>query len=323
MRTRRLGAEGPTVSAVGFGAMVLSPGMYGAVDDDASIETIRHALDAGVTLVDTADIYGDGHNERLVGRAVADRRDEVVLATKGGLVPRDGRYGPDGSPEHLREALAASLDRLDVDAVDLYYLHSPDPEVPTEDSVAAMAAFVDEGTVRHLGVSNVTPDQLRRAHAAAPVTAVQQGYSLFERGPETPDENGDTLLDVCRELGVGLVAYGPLGHGLLTGTVEEADDLAEDDFRRRLPRFQAGNVEHNAALAARVREVATDLGVSPARLAVAWLLHRGEFVVPIVGTRSVDHLADDLAAADLELDAATLDRLAEAVPPEAVRGTQY
>ena len=322
MRTRRLGADGPTVSAVGFGAMVLSPGMYGAVDDNESVETIRHALDAGVTLVDTADIYGDGHNERLVGRAVADRRDEVVLATKGGLVPRDGRYGPDGRPEHLRGALASSLERLGVDAVDLYYLHSPDPEVPIEDSVAAMAEFVDEGTVRHLGVSNVTPDQLRRANATRPIAAVQQGYSLFERGPETPDD-GETLLDVCRELDVGLVAYGPLGHGLLTGTVEDADDLAADDFRRRLPRFRAGNVEHNAALAARVRAVATDLGVSPARLAVAWLLHRGEFVVPIVGTRSRSHLEDDLAAADLDLDDETLTRLAEAVPPGAVRGTQY
>jgi aryl-alcohol dehydrogenase-like predicted oxidoreductase len=175
--------------------MVLSPGMYGAVDDDESVETVRHALDAGVTLVDTADVYGDGHDERLGGRAVADRRDEVVPATKGGLVPRDGRYGPDGRSEHLREALAATPERLGVDAVDLRYLHSPDPAVPVEESVAATVEFVDEGTGRHLGASNVTPDQLRRAHAAGPVAAVQRGYSPFERGPEAPADDGETLLD--------------------------------------------------------------------------------------------------------------------------------
>jgi aryl-alcohol dehydrogenase-like predicted oxidoreductase len=323
MQMRRLGSDGPEVSAIGFGAMVLSPGMYGEVDDESSIETIRAGLDAGLTFLDTADIYGSGHNETLVGRAIADRREEVVLATKGGLVPNEGRFGPDGSPEHLREAVAASLERLDVDAVDLYYLHSVDPEVPIEDSVATMAEFVDDGHVHHLGVSNVTPGQLQRAHETHPIAAVQQGYSLFERGPEGEDENGDTLLGVCRELGVGLVAYGPLGHGLLTGSIEIETDLDEDDFRHRLPRFQAGNVEHNAALAARVREIAADVGVSPPQLALAWLLHRDELVVPIAGTRSVEHLESNLAAADIDLDAAALERLDEAVPRGAVKGTQY
>jgi aryl-alcohol dehydrogenase-like predicted oxidoreductase len=324
MKTRRLGIDGPEVSAIGFGAMVLSPGMYGEVDDEASIRTIRAGLDLGLTFLDTADIYGSGHNEELVGQAIADRREGVVLATKGGLAANEqGRFGPDGSPGYLREAVAASLGRLGVDAVDLYYLHSPDPEVPIEDSVAAMAEFVDDGYTHHLGVSNVTPGQLRRANETHPIVAVQQGYSLFERGPDEEDERGETLLEVCRELGVGLVAYGPLGHGLLTGSIGTQADLGENDFRHRLPRFQAGNVEHNAALAARVREVAADVGVSPPQLALAWLLHRDDLVVPIVGTRSVEHLEDNLVAADIDLDAATLDRLDEAVPRGAVKGTQY
>jgi aryl-alcohol dehydrogenase-like predicted oxidoreductase len=324
MKTRRLGSDGPDVSAIGLGAMVLSPGMYGEVDDDESVETIRHGLNMGLTFVDTANIYGAGHNEELVGRAIADRRSDVVLATKGGLVPNgEGRYGPDGSPAQLREALDTSRERLGIGVIDLYYLHSPDPGVGIEESVGAMAAFVEEGSVRHLGVSNVTPEQLRRAHAVHPITAVQQGYSLFERGPETEDESGESLLDVCRELGIALVAYGPLAHGLLAGSIEVVEDLREADFRHRLPRFQEGNVEHNAALASHVGEIARELDISPAQLALAWVLHQDDLVIPIVGTRSKEHLEANLAAVEVRLDDATLARLNEAVPRGAVRGTQY
>jgi aryl-alcohol dehydrogenase-like predicted oxidoreductase len=255
---------------------------------------------------------------------IADQRSDVVLATKGGLVPNDeGRYGSDGSPAQLREALDASRERLGVDVIDLYYLHSPDPEIEIEDSVRAMAAFAEEGSVRHLGVSNVTPEQLRQAHAVHPIAAVQQGYSLFERGPEIEDESGESLLDACRELGTALVAYGPLAHGLLTGSIEAVEHLREEDFRHRLPRVQEGDVEHNAALASHVAEIARELDISPAQLALAWLLHQDDLVIPIVGTRSKEHLEANLAAVEIRLDDATLARLNEAVPPGAVRGTRY
>jgi aryl-alcohol dehydrogenase-like predicted oxidoreductase len=196
-----------------------------------------------------------------------------------------------------------------------------DPETPIEESIAAMAEFVEDGRVRSLGVSNVTPEQLRDAHAAHPIVAVQQGYSLLDRSPEMRDESGESLLDVCRELGISLVAYGPLGHGLLTGAIEEADDMDAGDFRHRLPRLQSGNIEHNAALAAKLREVAADIDLSPPQVAIAWLLHQDDDVVPIVGTRSVDHLDSHLTAADVELDGATLERLNEAIPPGAVKGS--
>lgn len=319
---RRIGSDGPEVSAIGLGCMGMSFA-YGQRDDEGSAATLRRALDIGVTHFDTADMYGYGHNEELIGRTIGDRRDEYVLATKfanrgeldaqGNLV----RRWVDSSPQWAREALEDSLRRLRTDRIDLYYMHRRSPDVPIEDTVAAMADFVKQGTVRFIGLSEVSPATLRAAHAVHPITAVQMEYSLFTRFVE------DEMLATCRELGVGLVAYSPVGRGWLTGKITSPADLAADDFRRTVPRFAEENFAHNMALVQAVREVADELGATPAQAALAWLLAQGDDVLPIPGTKRVPYLEENMAAADLVLTPDQLRRLTAAVPPDAVAGERY
>lgn len=294
---RTLGRRGPEVSAVGFGTMGMSEGYYGPSDDDANADTIRHAVEIGVSLIDTADVYGaGGHNEMLVGRALAGIRDRVVLATKTGLVMSPEGLAVDARPERIRRALEDSLRRLRVDHVDLYYLHRVDPAVPVEESVGAMSQLVASGLVRHIGLSEVGPATLRRAHAIHPVAAVQSEYSLWNRDPEA------RLLPVMRELGVALVAFSPLGRGFLAGALPPATSPGEDDLRRRLPRFQGENLGRNLPIAERVAEVAARRGITPAQVALAWVLGRGGDIVPIPGTRRRARVEANLAAAGVLLD---------------------
>src|SRR5205823_8526908 len=280
MKTRRLGRQGPNVSEMGLGCMGMSE-FYGRPDEAEAIATIHRALDLGMNFLDTADAYGPFTNEKLVGRAIADRRDDVVLATKFGIVrSTDPKYrGIDGSPAYVRKACQASLDRLGVDYIDLYYLHRVDPKTPIEETVGAMAELVDEGKVRYLGLSEAAAATIRRAHAVHPITALQTEYSLWTRDPE------GEILSTVRELGIGFVAYSPLGRGFLTGKIRSPDELGRDDFRRSIPRFQGDNFRRNQALAGRFRELATEKGVTPAQLALAWVLSRGDDIVPIPGTR--------------------------------------
>lgn len=315
MRTRRLGKL--PVPAIGFGAMVLSPGVYGDIDDERAARAVRAALDAGSSLVDTGDAYGpDGHNERLVGRAVRGRRDEAIIATKFGLAVPEGegaRSFPVGyafgelrvnaEPRLVRRYAERSLSRLAVDVIDLYYLHFPDPGVPIEETVGAMAELIGAGLVRHLGLCNVTAGQLRRAHAVHPIAAVQNEWSMWR--PIDPD-----LRAAAGELGVGVVAWSPLGSGFLTGTVRE---LGEGDFRHHAPRFSAANLKANNDRYAPVRDLAVALGITPAQLALAWLLHQGEHVVAIPGSRSPAHIAENAAAAGFVLHPDTLARVGEAL----------
>ena len=318
MRTRRLGRNGPKVSAIGLGCMGMSQS-YGTRDDPESTATLERALELGVTFLDTADIYGPFINEELVGRAIRGRRDEVFLATKCGFVPGpSGRPGSvDGSPDHIRAACDASLRRLGVRTIDLYYLHRVDPRTPIEESVRAMAALVAEGKVRYLGLSEVSPETLRQAHAVHPITAVQSEYSLTTREPE------GRILPACRELNIGFVPYSPLVRGLLSGTVRSVEALPADDFRRGLPRFQAGNFERNLALADRLAALAAEKGCTPAQLALAWVLAQGEDVVPIPGTKRRKYLEENVAAVDLRLSRADLDRVEAAVPKGSVAGDRY
>ncbi len=318
MNHRILGKDGPVVSAIGLGAMGFS-GTYGEADDQESITTIRRALDLGVAFIDTADVYGAGHNEELVGKAIAGRRDEVVLATKFGFVSSPASDEPqiDGSPAHIAEAIDASLRRLNVDHIDLYYLHRVDPNVPIEETVGAMAQLVSAGKVRHLGLSEVGPKILRRAHAVHPIAAVQSEYALWTRELE------QELMPTLRELGVGLVAFSPLGRGMLAGTVRSASDLPEGDLRRIFPRFQGDNLDRNAVIASTVVEIAEARGVSAAQVALAWVLHQGPDIVPIPGTRRVANLESNAAAVDLVLSAAELNALAAAMPADAVSGDRY
>ncbi len=317
VKTRRLGARGPTVSALGLGCMGMSQS-YGTSDADEAKATLARALDLGVTFLDTADVYGPFVNEELVGRAIADRRDDVVLATKCGLIAGTSA-GPsiDGSPEHIRAACDASLRRLGVRTIDLYYLHRVDPRVPIEASVGAMAELVTEGKVRHLGLSEVRPETLRRAHAVHPITAVQSEYSLWTRDPE------DGILEACRELGVGFVPFSPLGRGFWSGTIRSVSDLGDDDFRRELPRFQPAAFARNLALADRVAALAAERGCTPSQLALAWLLSRGETIVPIPGTKRRKYLEENVGAVDLSLSRSDTERLEAAVPRSEVVGTRY
>jgi aryl-alcohol dehydrogenase-like predicted oxidoreductase len=316
VETRQLGGQGPRVSALGFGAMGLS-GVYGPSEDAASTETIRAALDLGITLIDTADAYGAGHNEELVGRAIAGLRDQVVLTTKFGLVFRDGRIGVDGSPDHVRRSIADSLRRLRVDDVDLYILHRVDPETPIEETVGAMAGLVAEGKVRHLGLSEPAPATLRRAHAVHPIAAIESEFSLWTRDAEAE------VLPTVRELGIGFIAYSPLGRGWLTGALRSPEDIAEGDFRRELPQFQPGNFERNLALANEVRVLAEEKRVQPAQLALAWLLAKDERVVPIFGTRRRENLAANARAVEIELSATEIARLEELTPRGAPSGERW
>lgn len=292
---------------------------YGTPDPAGGLATIARALDLGVNFLDTADIYGPFTNEELVGQAIRGRRDEVVLATKCGFVPASGP-GPgsiDGSPEHIRSACEASRRRLGVATIDLYYLHRVDPKVPIEASVGAMAGLVAEGKVRFLGLSEVNGRTLARAQKIHPITAVQSEYSLWTRNPE------EVVLPTCRELGVGFVPFSPLGRGFLSGKVRSLDGLPAEDFRRNAPRFQEGNLGRNLGLADRLAEVAADKGVTPAQLALAWLLSRGEHVVPIPGTKRRAFLEENAAAVDLTLSAEDLRRIDSAVPKGAAAGERY
>jgi aryl-alcohol dehydrogenase-like predicted oxidoreductase len=303
MNTRTLG-QGLTVSEQGLGCMGMSA-WYGATDEQESIATIHRALELGIVFLDTADVYGQGENEKLVGKAIAGRRDDVVLATKfGNRWYDDGRRTIDGSPEYIRSAIDASLQRLGVDHVDLYYQHRVDPKTPIEETVGAMAELVAAGKVRHLGLSEASAETIRRAHAVHPITALQSEYSLWTRDPE---ETG--TLAACRELGIGFVAYSPLGRGFLAGRFSSPDDLDAGDFRKNHPRFQGENLERNRRLAESVKEVAEEKSVTPAQVALAWVLSRGDDVVPIPGTKRRTYLEQNAAAAEVELTDDDLERL--------------
>ena len=318
MRRRRLGPRGPEVSALGLGCMGISQS-YGEPDPEAGRATLEKALDLGITFFDTADAYGWGANEEVVGRALKAHRGEVFLATKCGFVP--GPEGSpsriDGSPEHIRAACDASLRRLGVTTIDLYYLHRVDPRAPIEESVRAMAGLVDEGKVRYLGLSEIGPEKLRRAHAVHPITAVQSEYSLFTRDPE------DGVLPVCRELGIGFVPFSPLGRGVLTGSVRTLEGLPRTDFRRGVPRFQPGNLERNLEKVERLTAVAREKGCTAAQLTLAWLLAQGPDIVPIPGTKHARYLEENAAAVEVSLSREDLDRVEAAVPKGSIAGDRY
>jgi aryl-alcohol dehydrogenase-like predicted oxidoreductase len=309
MRQRELGTSGLTVPAIGLGCMGMT-WAYGAADEDEAIATIHRAIELGAAFLDTAETYGPHTNEELVGRAIAGRRDEIVLATKFGVRRADGEVNRrivDGTPDNVRRSIEGSLQRLGTDYVDLYYQHRIDPNVPIEETVGALAQLVKEGKVRHLGLSEASPETIRRAHAVHPIAAVQWEYSLFTRDVETD------VLPTLRELGIGLVAYSPLGRGYLSARFRSVDDLDADDWRRTQPRFQGENAERNLALAAHVWELADEKGVPPSQLALAWLLAQGDDIVPIPGTKRRTYLEQNLGAADVELTEDDLGRLDGAV----------
>ena len=322
MKTRTLGRNGPVVSALGLGCMGMSA-FYGPEhrDDAASIAVIHHALERGLTLLDTADMYGPHTNEVLVGKAIADRRGQVFLATKFGirLDPADPSVrGVDGRPEYVQAACEASLKRLGVDHIDLYYQHRVDPSVPIEDTVGAMARLVEQGKVRFLGLSEAAPDTIRRAHAVHPITALQTEYSLWTRDPEEND-----VLATVRELGIGFVPYSPLGRGFLSGAIRSPEDFDADDYRRHSPRFQGENFARNLALVEQVEALAAAKGVTASQLALAWVLAQGEDLVPIPGTRRIGNLDENLGALDVELSADEKARIASVFPPGAAAGLRY
>jgi aryl-alcohol dehydrogenase-like predicted oxidoreductase len=317
-RTLGSGEAALTVSAEGLGCMGMSQS-YGPADDAESTATLHAALDAGVTFLDTADIYGPFVNEKLVGKAIAGRRDEVVLATKFGNQPfADGTRTVNGKPEYLRAACDASLSRLGVDHIDLYYQHRVDPTLPIEETWGALAGLVEAGKVRRLGISEAAPETIRRAHATHPITAVQTEWSLWSR-----DVEDDGVLATVRELGIGFVAYSPIGRGFLSGQVRSVDDLADDDFRRRSPRFLGDNFTRNLELVDRVREIADARGITPSQLALAWVLAQGPDVVPIPGTKRRRYLAENIAALDIVLDDEDLRLIEQAAPKGAVVGDRY
>jgi aryl-alcohol dehydrogenase-like predicted oxidoreductase len=310
-----LGSQGLRVSRQGLGCMGMSE-FYGTADEAESIATIQRALELGVTLLDTSDMYGPFTNERLVARAIADRRDDVVVATKFGIVRDEdgGRRGVDGSPEYVRRACEASLGRLGVDHIDLYYQHRVDPKTPIEETVGAMAELVHEGKVRFLGLSEAAPDTIRRAHAVHPISALQTEYSLWQREPEAE------ILPTVRELGIGFVPYSPLGRGFLTGRFKSLEGLAENDFRRSVPRFRDQHLEHNLRIVEAVKALASEKGVAAAQIALAWVHAQGEDVVPIPGTTTRRHLESNVAALDVEL---TQDDLARLSGLGTARGDRY
>jgi aryl-alcohol dehydrogenase-like predicted oxidoreductase len=318
MEQRKLGTQGLTVSALGLGCMGMS-WAYGTADEAEAIATIHEAIDLGINFLDTAEIYGPFENEKLVGRAIKGRRDEVVIATKFGfdISPEGVRGGTNSKPAHVREVAEASLKRLGVNHIDLFYQHRVDPNVPIEDTVGAMAELVRAGKVRYLGLSEASPRTLRRAQAVHPISALQSEYSLFERGVERE------VLPACRELGIGLVPYSPLGRGLLTGQIQRTDQFGPDDFRRTLPRFQGENFDRNRGLVEAVKEVADRLGATSGQIALDWLLHQGPDIVPIPGTKRRTYLRENALAAELKLEPADLRWLAERLPPEAVAGERY
>ncbi|MBI3803225.1 MAG: aldo/keto reductase [Nitrospirae bacterium] len=318
MQTRQLGREGLTVSAIGLGCMGMSE-FYGQSREEESIQTIRQALDLGVNFLDTADVYGMGHNEILVGKAIEGRREGVVVATKFGNVRgSDGSFlGVNGRPDYIRTACEASLRRLNIEVIDLYYQHRVDPETPIEETVGAMAELVREGKVRHLGLSEAAPATLRRAQAVHPITALQTEYSLWSRDPE------DEILPTCRELGIGFVAYSPLGRGFLSGKIRRIEDLEEGDFRRMSPRFQGENFQRNLDLVQRIEALAAQKGCAPSQLALAWLLAQWEEIVPIPGSRSRAHLEENLGALNVKLTLEDFLAINEVAPHGAAAGPRY
>ncbi|MEJ9211438.1 aldo/keto reductase [Bacillus smithii] len=318
MQKRKLGNFRLEVSALGLGCMGMSD-FYSGRDDNESIKTIHRALDLGVTLLDTADMYGVGKNEELVGRAIKGRRDQVIIATKFGNVrAEDGTFlGVNGRPEYVKQACEASLRRLGVDYIDLYYQHRVDPNTPIEETIGAMADLVREGKVRYIGMSEAAPETIRRAHAVHPITALQTEYSLWSRDVE------DEILPTCRELGIGFVAYSPLGRGFLTGKIQKFEDLEEDDYRRHSPRFQGENFQKNLDLVQQIRKIASEKGCQPSQLALAWLLAQGQDIVPIPGTKKVPYLEENLKALDISLTDDDLARINQVAPQGVAAGERY
>lgn len=318
MQTRRLGREGPFVSALGLGCMGMSE-FYGPRDDTESIATIHRALERGVNFLDTADVYGPFKNEELVGRAIRDRRDQVFLATKFGILRSDdpAYRGVCGRPDYVRSACEASLRRLGVEVIDLYYQHRMDPDTPIEDTVGTMAELIREGKVRYIGLSEVGPRTLRRAQAVHPITALQSEYSLWTRDHE------ESVLPLCRELGIGFVAYSPLGRGFLTGRLEKREDLADDDFRRTNPRFQDDLMARNLAVVRQLEKMAAAKSCTAAQLALAWVLSRGEDIVPIFGTKRRTYLEENLEALNVRLSAEDLRRIEDVAPKGVFVGERY
>jgi len=318
MKTRRLGKKGPTVSALGLGCMGMSE-FYGPTDEAESIATIHRALDLGITYLDTADVYGPFKNEILVGGAIRGRRNQVFLATKFGILrSEDPNYrGVSGRPEYVKQSFEASVKRLGIDVIDLYYQHRIDPNVPVEETVGAMAQLVKQGKVRYLGLSEAGPKTIGRAHKEHPITAVQNEYSLWTRGPE------DGVLAVCRELGIGFVPYSPLGRGVLTGKVNKLGDLAQDDFRRTNPRFEEGNFKKNLELVNRISQMAAEKGCTAGQLSLAWVLAQGEYIVPIFGTKRRTYLEENIESLSVNLTAGDLNRLDQLIPKDAAAGPRY
>jgi aryl-alcohol dehydrogenase-like predicted oxidoreductase len=318
MRARKLGNSDLTVSAIGLGCMSMS-GTYGQSDDEQSIAVVHRAIDLGVTFIDSSDMYGWGHNESLLARALRGRRDRVVLATKFGQVQSPDGKGNlvDGSPAYVARACDASLKRLGVDVIDLYFQHRVDPKVPIEDTVGAMSRLVEQGKARALALSEAAPSTIRRAHAIHPISAVQSEYSLLYRNP------AEETLPTCRELGITYIAYSPLGRGFLTGRFQQLSDIAEDDRRRQHPRFQAQHFDHNRKLVLRLEEMAAEKGCRPSQLVLAWLLAQGPDILPIPGTKRIAYLEENLGALDVQLSPDDLHRIDEAMPAGAAAGLRY